>query len=212
MGKLVVVRHGNTFEGGQPSRMVGKTEDVPLVARGEEQSRMIGEALRGVAVAEVVTSPAIRCRRMGELIIEAGELDVSARVDTRLGELDYGQWAGLTDAEVLERFGERAVLAWRHEGVWPSVGEWGDSPREVAAEVASLLEDMAQGDEFVRVLVPHGGRARFFHEAMFGDRAKALKTGQAAVLEWSAGRTEWDVLGWDVDAARLRDLMTRNER
>lgn len=209
MSRVVIVRHGNTFEAGEASRMVGKHEDVPLVARGEEQSRAVGRALRGVAVAEVVTSPAVRCRRMSQLIVEEGGLGVEPRVEPRLGELDYGTWGGLTDEELLARFGAEMVDGWRKRGLWPMAGEWGDGPGELLAEVSAMLDELARDDHAVRVVVTHGGRARFFHEALVGDRTRALKTGQAAVIEWAPGHGHWHVLGWDMDAEALTATLQR---
>jgi broad specificity phosphatase PhoE len=64
--------------------------DLPLTERGEQTARRLGERLRGLTFAKVLTSPLQRARRTCEL---AGFGSV-AEIDPDLVEWDYGQYEG----------------------------------------------------------------------------------------------------------------------
>ncbi len=42
MTRLVIVRHGNTFEAGETPRRIGARTDLPLTAAGLEQAEALG--------------------------------------------------------------------------------------------------------------------------------------------------------------------------
>jgi probable phosphoglycerate mutase len=90
---------------------------VPLSDEGQAQAMAAGGRVAGIArdVAAVVTSPLARCVRTAEIIAaEVGGADVTVLPD--LIECDFGEWEGLTFAEVQER--------------WPAeLSAWLDSPR-----------------------------------------------------------------------------------
>ena len=44
--KLILVRHGNTFSKGDKVVWVGARSDMPLVEKGVEQAKAVGEALK----------------------------------------------------------------------------------------------------------------------------------------------------------------------
>jgi probable phosphoglycerate mutase len=90
------VRHGDT-EWTHTGQHTGRT-DLPLLPEGEAQARRVGESLRHVRFAAAFTSDLRRARRTAEL---AGFPD--ARVTPLLREFDYGEYEGLTSAEIWER-------------------------------------------------------------------------------------------------------------
>ena len=45
MIKLIIARHGNTFNKGETPTRVGSRTDIPLVDSGKEQAKLIGEYL-----------------------------------------------------------------------------------------------------------------------------------------------------------------------
>ncbi len=92
---VYLARHGETAWtlSGQHT---GRT-DLPLTERGERQVRALGELLRGLTFAKVLTSPSQRAVRTAEL---AGFGKV-AEIDPDLAEWDYGQCEGRRTAEIL---------------------------------------------------------------------------------------------------------------
>src|SRR2546421_7947541 len=71
--------------------------DLPLTERGERNARRLGERLKGLSFAHVLTSPLQRARRTCEL---AG-FGTAAQVEPDLVEWNYGAYEGLTSAEIL---------------------------------------------------------------------------------------------------------------
>ena len=92
--EIHVIRHGETAWT-ESRRHTGLT-DIPLTERGEHQARRFGEFLRGRSFAHIFTSPLQRARRTCEL---AG-FGVMARIDPDLVEWNYGDYEGLTTAEI----------------------------------------------------------------------------------------------------------------
>lgn len=89
-----LVRHGET-QWSASGRHTGLT-DIPLNATGEERARALSRRLAGHTFAHVWTSPLARARRTCEL---AGFGD-AAQVDPDLVEWDYGQYEGITTAQI----------------------------------------------------------------------------------------------------------------
>lgn len=91
---LHVVRHGETAWS-LSGQHTGLT-DLPLTERGEQDARRLGERLRGLTLARVLTSPLQRAARTCEL---AG-FGSAAEVDRDLLEWNYGDYEGRTSADI----------------------------------------------------------------------------------------------------------------
>jgi broad specificity phosphatase PhoE len=91
---LYLARHGETAWtlSGQHTGLT----DLPLTERGEQDARRLGERLRGLTFARVLTSPLQRAARTCEL---AG-FGSAAEVDRDLTEWNYGRYEGRTGAEI----------------------------------------------------------------------------------------------------------------
>ena len=91
---IYLARHGETAWS-LTGQHTGLT-DLPLTERGEENARALGERLTGLKFAKVFTSPLQRATRTCEL---AG-FGAVAEVDRNLLEWNYGQYEGLTTAQI----------------------------------------------------------------------------------------------------------------
>src|SRR5215475_11546675 len=91
---IYLARHGET-KWSLTGQHTGLT-DLPLTEQGERNARRLGERLRGMKFARVWTSPLQRAKRTCEL---AGFGAVAA-VDPDLVEWNYGDYEGLTSAQV----------------------------------------------------------------------------------------------------------------
>ena len=94
--RLYLVRHGET-EWSLSGQHTGRT-DIPLTARGEDGARELGQRLRDIPYARVLTSPRQRARRTCEL---AG-LGAMAEIEPDLAEWDYGDYEGQRHADILQ--------------------------------------------------------------------------------------------------------------
>jgi probable phosphoglycerate mutase len=95
--RVYLARHGETAWtlSGQHT---GRT-DIPLTPRGEDDARRLGERLKALTFAVVLSSPLQRAKRTCEL---AGFGD-RAVVDPYLREWDYGEFEGLKTTEIRQR-------------------------------------------------------------------------------------------------------------
>ncbi|MFE0588970.1 histidine phosphatase family protein [Micromonospora echinospora] len=88
MATLLLLRHGRTTanaDGGLAGR-----QPVELDETGRNQARAVGERLRALPLAAVVTSPLVRCRQTLELALPGA----SPVVEDGLIECGYGEWEG----------------------------------------------------------------------------------------------------------------------
>jgi broad specificity phosphatase PhoE len=95
--RIIVVRHGETAWS-REKRHTGRS-DIPLTAEGREQARALGAQLAGLDFAAVLVSPLQRARETCEL---AGFAE-RAVVEPDLIEWDYGEYEGMTGAEIEQR-------------------------------------------------------------------------------------------------------------
>ena len=97
---ILLVRHGAT-EWSVSGRHTGRS-DQPLIDAGIEQAEHVGELIGRILAgrsAMVFTSPLVRARHTAALAMPHNEVTV---VDA-LAEYDYGQYEGLTAAQITER-------------------------------------------------------------------------------------------------------------
>jgi broad specificity phosphatase PhoE len=139
--EVVLVRHGET-DWSRDGKHTGHT-DVRLTERGQEQARVVGDALRSRDFAVVLTSPLSRAVETCRL---AGFGDRAEQRDD-LTEWDYGAYEGRTTPEVRE---ERPGWTLWRDGV-----PGGEPIEQVAARVDRVIEEIrvADGDA---LLFAHG--------------------------------------------------------
>ena len=88
MATLLLLRHGRTTanaDGGLAGRRPVELDEI-----GRTQAAAVGERLRGVPLAVVVTSPLVRCRQTLELAVP----QATPAVEEGLIECGYGAWEG----------------------------------------------------------------------------------------------------------------------
>ncbi len=196
MRHLILSRHGNTFNPGDKVVWVGSQNDLPLVHSGLQQA----EALASAFLASHNKPKAIYCSHLrravdyAQIVTDKLGITVPIVIDNRLNELDYGQWSGLEDAEIIDKFGQEDFDNWRKSGIWPKSGSWGSSETAVIDQVKSFLQDMTQkhgGDETV-LAITSNGRLRYFFKQITEHYPALLKenvenhkvgTGRVCVLE-----------------------------
>ncbi|MBV9286280.1 MAG: histidine phosphatase family protein, partial [Hyphomicrobiales bacterium] len=169
--------------------------DVPLNARGRDQALSLGRAL-GVrfrpeidaleAAAAFVASPLKRARETMELIRAAMALEPTRyRLDGRLMELSFGDWEGLTWAEIAAR--DPQAVRRRRGDKWNFVPPGGESYTMLAQRVQAWLSTLT-GSAFV---VAHGGTARALMTLIAGvpgPLAAATPIAQGRALLFDKGR------------------------
>jgi broad specificity phosphatase PhoE len=97
VAELLLVRHGET-EWSIRGRHTGRT-DLPLTEDGRRRARNLGGLIAGRSFALVLTSPLRRAMQTCELV----GLGDAAQIRDDLHEWDYGDYEGITTAEIQER-------------------------------------------------------------------------------------------------------------
>ena len=142
--RVYLVRHGETAW--SLSGQHTGTTDLALTEHGEDAARRLAEPLSRVTFARVLTSPMRRARRTCEL---AG-LGAQAIVDSDLMEWNYGDYEGLTTAQIRARAPGWILFRDGCPG--------GESPEAIGARVDRLI---------VRVRSTDGDVALFAHGHVF---------------------------------------------
>ena len=136
------MRHGET-EWSRDGRHTSTT-DLPLTDVGEEAATSLVPRLAEVEFDLVLTSPRQRARRTAEL---AGFAD--AQVDDDLVEWTYGDYEGVTTAEIRE-----TVPGW---SVWTHPTPGGESAEQVTERLDVVVDRLRSGSD--RALVFGHGHA-----------------------------------------------------
>lgn len=180
-------RHGQTIWNAE-GRFQGQS-DIPLDQTGQEQAERAARLLAALRPDMIVSSDLRRATETAEPLSRLTGLPVS--LDKDLRERHGGEWEGLTDREIRERYPAEHA-AWSPPG--------GESGPLIAARVAGALERVAETlpGGGLAVVVSHGAAIRLgmacflgFPEELWG----AL--GPLSNCSWSligAGRSGWRVL------------------
>jgi len=170
--EVVLVRHGET-EWTRTRQHTGKT-DLPLDDDGRSQAELVGRALAGREFGLVLTSPLARARETCEL---AGYGDLAqARPD--LAEWDYGDYEGLTTAEIRA---ERPDWSLWRDGV-----PGGESPEDVGRRADRVVAEVrAAGVD--TLIFGHGHQLRVLAARWLGlapadGRLLVLSTASISIL------------------------------
>jgi broad specificity phosphatase PhoE len=200
--RLILARHGNTFEAGETPVWVGAREDYPLTAKGEEQSRAIGAALSdaGILPARIIAGPLKRTREGAALAARACGFAGAVEIDERLKEIDYGVWGGRSDADIAAEWGAGAIEAWRERSVVPDGAGWSPDPRTIEAHAMAVLGALAQNPGGDVLLISSNGILRYFHRLIAGAGAPPedakVKTGHMGAARLTGG--VWRLEFWNL--------------
>ncbi|MGH7643830.1 MAG: histidine phosphatase family protein [Candidatus Dormibacteria bacterium] len=151
---IYLIRHGET-PWALTHRHTGTT-DIHLTARGEEQARQLSARLQGVDFARVMASPMERAMMTAEL----SGIQPCPEVTPGLMEFDYGEYEGITTAEI-----ERLRPGWE---LWRDGCPGGESPRQVLDRSYQLLEELGPHPDQNYALFGHGHVLRAVAVAYLG--------------------------------------------
>lgn len=186
---IYFVRHGETtwnLEG----RMQGHL-DAPLTARGLREARRDGAALRPLIEGDppytLIFSPMGRTRETAKIICEETRPYIhTERSDARLREVSWGEWDGLTIAEIKACYPElwQAHIADR----WNVGAPGGECYRTLCERVADWLASVQ--DEPRLIVVSHGAVGRALRSVYLGlepEQTLQLEEPQDALIRLCDG-------------------------
>jgi broad specificity phosphatase PhoE len=201
---VILCRHGNTFDKGEKVVMVGAREDLPLTEEGRAQAGRMAAAIAssGLVIDRVLCGPLQRTKVYAELIVQQLGSSLQPKIDSRLVELDYGAWGGLSNEEISERYGADVLSAWSERGIRPHQTPFSPSADVLAEETKALLDELAL-EGGVSLVITSNGRLREYARLLASQQqlSHKVKTGHASVLMHSS--STWRIIGWDLSPELL---------
>jgi probable phosphoglycerate mutase len=171
-------RHGQTAFNAE-RRFQGQT-DIPLNAIGLEQAAIAARYLAALCPAAIFSSDLGRATQTASALARLTGLSV--KLDEDLRERHGGEWEGLTDAEIRERFPD-AYASWVPPG--------GESATQVADRASAALERIADSMSggTLAVVVGHGANLGMGLARLLGIPDGVRVLGPFGNCRWSvAGR------------------------
>jgi broad specificity phosphatase PhoE len=158
---LYYVRHGLT-DWNIAGRLQGH-RDIPLNQAGRTQAVRCGEILRDLFAREGrsatqydhVSSPLSRARETMEIVrAMLGIAPTGYAIEPRLTEISFGEWEGLTYAEVMLR--DPDIVVRREADKWEFLPPGGENYRQLAHRVGAWYASLERDT----VVCAHGGTGR----------------------------------------------------
>lgn len=185
---LYLVRHGQTLWNTE-ARFQGQF-DSPLTDLGRDQATRIGRALAseiGVRSEPIraYVSPLGRTRATARLIGQS--LPMRIVEETRLMEVHFGDWEGLTRDDILSRFGEDQSI---RPIDWQFQAPGGETLDTVLARVAAWYDKV----ETPAVVITHGVISRLVRGLYAGlshEEMLTLPVSQDGYFRLDGGRVEF---------------------
>jgi probable phosphoglycerate mutase len=202
MTRLYIVRHGNTFEAGEPPRRIGSRTDLPLTSAGLVQAQALGAyfARSGIRFARALSSGLRRTDATAEAILQQQPHPLVLERADFLAEIDHGPDENQPEDAVLARIGRAALDLWDTEALpppgWDVRADWRQARwRQFADEAVAGHRDDAI------LLVTSNGAGRFALLALGlrpGGKTGSVKfrTGSYGLVEAGGGR-KFRLLEWD---------------
>ncbi len=201
--RLILARHGNTFNPEDTPVWVGARSDLPLVEKGLAQARALAGALRktNIVPAAILAGPLQRTRRTAEIVAAALKIPDVVRIDPRLTEIDYGAWEGKSTEAIIAAGGGAELAAWDKASAFPVSPGWSPGEAQIIADIGAILAEASKG---ASLIVTSNGILRFFARAAVnaGDfPSRKVSTGHVCVMERKDGG--WRISQWNQPPAPL---------
>ena len=158
---IYYIRHGLT-DWNLEQRLQGR-HDVPLNVAGCAQAACCAGILHDLFLRDgrapeslaYVSSPLVRARKTMEIVrATLGLKPADYVVEAQLAEIAFGEWEGLTYAQVMAR--DERVVAARESDKWGFTPPGGESYAQVAVRIRQWYERLERDT----VVAAHGGTAR----------------------------------------------------
>jgi probable phosphoglycerate mutase len=178
--RIIIVRHGNTFESSDVVTRVGGRTDLPLTPSGQRQAEALAQHFATTPFASARSGPLKRTRATAAAILAAHASPPELATELFLREIDYGPDENRPEADVLARIGAAALEAWEQHSVPPP--GWRVDPQALIGNWQELFAEL-RDEAGAHLVVTSNGIARFALAAAGVARADAkLGTGAYGVV------------------------------
>ena len=167
MARVIICRHGNTFDKGDVVRRVGARTDLALSKSGIVQAKFLAEQFTplksGYNFSRAYCSPLQRTQSTCSYILSSGHTAVVPNFLNFLIEIDYGPDENKPESDVIERIGKKAIKLWDTSGTPPQ--GWLIEPDQIISSWKLFLKNINDTNDDILV-VTSNGIARFLFEAV----------------------------------------------
>lgn len=188
--RLILARHGNTFEAAETPVQVGARTDKALTAHGREQARRFAECLKSAGIIPAAIYAGTLKRQIETAQIVARKLHAEDRLhlnEHALTEIDYGQWEGLTSEAIAAQW-PKEYESWTSQAYWPD-GIFGKSELEHVIAIGEWLnllrQTYASNDTIVGVT--SNGIIRYFYTFYGKEWERLVQERQMDALKVKTG-------------------------
>lgn len=205
MLRLLIARHGNTFDKGDIIRRVGLRTDLDLSKSGQEQCLKLARYLSDnyKTIDKFFCSELKRTQQTAKIILDKTNFKSlpAIEITKELNEIDYGIDDGKAESEVIKRVGIDALNAWDEFASPPS--GWLFNKKECLTGLINLTNKIVkQYNDKTVLLVTSNGVARFFPELLddlegFNKKYK-LKMPTTSISEFIFDNNCWLCKSWAV--------------
>lgn len=201
--RLIIARHGNTFNKGDIITRVGARTDLPLVE--SERGIYIGRYLKACNLipSQVFAAPLKRTTETARLAIAAMETDIPLELDESFREVDYGPDENRPEEEVIARIGQDALDKWNQQAIVPD--GWNVDPQAIIENWKMWGNKIFQNYHNENILiVSSNGIIRFspYLTGSFEDFSKGhdikVGTGCLCIFEKEDGDSHWKCTTWNL--------------
>jgi len=192
MSRIVICRHGNTFDTGEVVTRVGARTDLALSESGRIQAETLRETLSQFDFTKAYCSPLTRTRQTATAIINS---QTPLEILEFLTEIDYGPDENSPEVEVVARLGQDIIDLWDLKAIPPK--GWIIDVEGVIKSWRAFFELHRYSEEDILV-VTSNGIARFVLdtlEVLPNEVPRKLRTAAFGLINLTAEKTE--LLYWD---------------
>lgn len=202
MTKLIIARHGNTFNADETPTRVGARTDLPLVESGQQQAEKLGQWLKANNIVPDITYSSELKRTIETAQIALKEIDQPQIVLPLniFNEIDYGVDENQTEDIVIARIGEQAIKDWDTSAIVPD--GWLFDPQRCIDNWKDFAEKAVADQYKCIMVVTSNGIARFAphlagnYEEFSNHNKIKLSTGALGILEFKDDT--WNVSKWNI--------------
>lgn len=201
--RLIIARHGNTFEKGQTPTRVGGRTDLALVET--ERGTNVGLYLKqtGLLPDAVFAAPLKRTTETAKLAVKALGIDLPVMAETSFTEIDYGPDENKTEDEVIARIGQEAIDNWNKNAVVPN--GWVVDPQGIINDWKNFADKVVTEYNGKNVLVVSSNGIIRFAPYLTGDFDAfcteydiKVGTGCVCIFEKEDTADNWHCVAWNI--------------
>lgn len=196
--RVVIVRHGNTFDKGESVRRVGLRSDLPLSSSGIVQVEKLAIDLKAKYdhFDSAFASELQRTQQTATAILNHYPNAPQLQISAQLNEVDYGDDDGKPESEVVSRLGEDAIKAWDAANKVPQ--GWLIDPKKIIEGWQTLANQWIEQKYQSVLVVTSNGIAKFAMDLLGSNRPADLKAklktahyGEIQLIE-----NQWRHISW----------------